>query len=602
MEQLRDMGVSHEKAETALQQSGGDLHEAIAIIFNESSEVSRSEDIPSINDIDIELSEPLSIFTQPHLYKRENIPVLVVRDDLSPSNIAAPLTTILSEINIIKNLVYSNFDLVEYTQDWFKRSNNNSFYNTLALSLAFLSPLSFRGFISANITNFFETSSLDEVATNFYQEITNIDSKFDSIFDSSIRNDEDNQNVIEDHRIFSFPIDLENMGSNLYQSFKALLWDENISIKRVSPILTIQLFGDYGKKFSLDETFYPEIYTEKYLKFIQGLINRREHVTHERMILTNKILHNNVFEGKSIKNMLKQSIKHLRKIEEENKDKENNKDDSLFDDLDECLVEEEKSETGGVKDLPGLGEKDTEGLSLGKSKDQESKDLISFSESLNSEKVPLTDSSISDDKKNVYENSTKVSNPIKPSDDLQDLSEQIAKVGNDKTNELNKLSDEYSSLDLGNHENILRYIKSSNLKYPTKYHLIGVVVSALKFYYKKKSGDKGWYFIESLATGGDVVIDFATYKASFEDVHDYVYRNSDKTLHLIYEKSGFDVEEADELPLGLREFINRDNEEIEKIGQSGESDEGLSVDKSVILDSDETPESSSEEEKKLVDI
>lgn len=110
-------------------------------------------------------------------------------------------------------------------------------------------------------------------------------------------------------------IDVETRNKNLYASLNELFWQKSFSrlgvikYSHVAPIVTYQLLCEEpsGILFELAEFLYPEIYSDKALKGVQGEVDKVDRAFVEMKESSKKKMDYTIFEGKPIRGLLKQT-------------------------------------------------------------------------------------------------------------------------------------------------------------------------------------------------------------------------------------------------------------------------------------------------------
>lgn len=121
-------------------------------------------------------------------------------------------------------------------------------------------------------------------------------------------------------------IDIDTRKTNVYETLNELFWQRGftklglIKYQKIAPIVTLHLMGDesmYGVPFQVDEEFYPEIYGEKALLRIQEEVKRMEAADVERRKVSKELMDLNVFEGKRLSSLLRQSTEIVGQVSKE---------------------------------------------------------------------------------------------------------------------------------------------------------------------------------------------------------------------------------------------------------------------------------------------
>lgn len=166
--------------------------------------------------------------------------------------------------------------------------------------------------------------------------------------------------------------------------------------------------------------------------------------------------------------------------------------------------------------------------------------------------------------------------------DLQELSDQIGNQKVKLTENLDGLNDLYSKLDIRNYENVLEKIRSKNEKLPTKYTLIGIILSDTEYYYKYK-GTSCWIYQKGVYSSNNIITDYEVDELDFltiqQDILQYTSVGA-KPMLLIY--SAVDIlDKSFSLANNeLQDFFKEDNSkyirqlaEAEKAENSGKDND-----------------------------
>lgn len=150
--------------------------------------------------------------------------------------------------------------------------------------------------------------------------------------------------------------------------------------------------------------------------------------------------------------------------------------------------------------------------------------------------------------------------------DLSQLSDEIASVKTQFINSLDELNELYSSLDVRNHENILRKIYESGIKFPTKYVLLGIILSDSEFYYKLHDSNT-WIYQKARYSANNVVTDYDIDELDFETIQQDILQytaTGTRPLLLIYVSSNILDEEVKVENSKVDKFFDEDNSQFKK--------------------------------------
>ncbi|CUM49942.1 uncharacterized protein AC631_00852 [Debaryomyces fabryi] len=120
--------------------------------------------------------------------------------------------------------------------------------------------------------------------------------------------------------------------------------------------------------------------------------------------------------------------------------------------------------------------------------------------------------------------------------DLQELSDQIGNQKVKLSDNLDGLNELYSKLDVRNYENVLEKIRSKNIKPPTKYTLIGIVLSDTEYYYKYK-GTSCWIYQKGIYSSNNIITDYEIDELDFATIQQDILQYTSvgaKPMLLIY--------------------------------------------------------------------
>lgn len=150
--------------------------------------------------------------------------------------------------------------------------------------------------------------------------------------------------------------------------------------------------------------------------------------------------------------------------------------------------------------------------------------------------------------------------------DLYQLSEKIDNQKVTLTKDLDSLNELYTRLDIRNYENVLENIRSQDVKFPTKYALIGIVLSDSEYYYKYK-GSSTWIYQKGIYSSNNIVVDYEIDELDFmaiqQDILQYTTTGA-KPMLLIYASvdildNSFSLDNNK-----LHDFFTSDNTEYSK--------------------------------------
>lgn len=113
-------------------------------------------------------------------------------------------------------------------------------------------------------------------------------------------------------------IDLDQPGRTLYEKLNELFWQQGfaklgcVKYSLVAPAVSYQLVGEeyaYAAPFELQETMYPEIYSDVALELVQAQVDEMHAAEGELREATRQLMDLNFFEGKRLDSLLRQSAR-----------------------------------------------------------------------------------------------------------------------------------------------------------------------------------------------------------------------------------------------------------------------------------------------------
>ncbi|CAN3374023.1 hypothetical protein DIURU_001771 [Diutina rugosa] len=150
---------------------------------------------------------------------------------------------------------------------------------------------------------------------NNIQHLTGKSSKIDQLFLSTVESITDNRS----NPLGLFSIEGESRRGNLYDSMTQLFWSEpdsvgSIRLSQCAPVMGFQL-GEANpgtEPFSLDEYFYPDIYSRKCADRFKSVYTKQQELKQYRSSLEAPIIDVTAFGGRSILGMLDQTKEYLQ--------------------------------------------------------------------------------------------------------------------------------------------------------------------------------------------------------------------------------------------------------------------------------------------------
>ncbi|CCE78892.1 Piso0_000926 [Millerozyma farinosa CBS 7064] len=164
--------------------------------------------------------------------------------------------------------------------------------------------------------------------------------------------------------------------------------------------------------------------------------------------------------------------------------------------------------------------------------------------------------------------------------DLEDISESIAESRERLTEKLTAVNEQYASLDVCSVDNVLQFIKNSDMDPPSAYLLIGVVMSDTDFYYRSRSGS--WVHQKGSYSARNDLVSMCVEEIDFNSVQQHLssYTQSlSRPFSLIYAREsllGKSVTSSNEF---VKAFFEHDNDLVKDkstISVHEQSDEVIS--------------------------
>lgn len=159
----------------------------------------------------------------------------------------------------------------------------------------------------------------DEVVLGAFEQIKSELELLAPVFESFVESVE--EQLCKD--LIVLEIDADVRRSNLYHTLNVLFWEKNfvkfgqIKYKEVAPLVTYQLIGDstsYSVPFELQETIYPEVYSDKALSAVENEVKKMREAETSLQQVSRNLMDLNVFEGKRITSLLRQSTQALNRV------------------------------------------------------------------------------------------------------------------------------------------------------------------------------------------------------------------------------------------------------------------------------------------------
>lgn len=150
----------------------------------------------------------------------------------------------------------------------------------------------------------------EEVVVHMLQQLMQTISSLNPILGSHIESEDDG--IFKE--LVVLEVDSDNRYPTLYQTLNEMFWQKDYSLlgcvkySTVAPVVTIQLLCDedsYTTAFELQDIFYPEIYSNKYVTQVQDQIETIKKAQTAQHALGRKLINLNFFEGKKVEDLLK---------------------------------------------------------------------------------------------------------------------------------------------------------------------------------------------------------------------------------------------------------------------------------------------------------
>ncbi|KAK6197345.1 uncharacterized protein RJT21DRAFT_123147 [Scheffersomyces amazonensis] len=324
-------------------------------------------------------------------------PVVLTQRSNYLENHIIPLLVILSQYDKFKSIFLTpektNYDY-GYSDNWFKHDSDlygneskPAFIIELQRMLAFLLPqYSKRSYMSGqlflrNLPNDLQydiehdrIDDLEDLIKKFYyvlhdntfKEFPNDNISINSLVESTIESLSEKAK----NDITVIPIDFESRSLNLFDTLTSLFWSDdetdedsvgNVQFVNIAPVLTFQLNGDDDgfrvQPFRIDEYFYPEIFSNKYVSVIKEMSTKKRQLIKQRNSITQSIMNFNSFEGKPIKKIMNQSLEFLKGIDQKETDVETK---NMIQDVGDLISNIQVKTTNLTNGLHELGAKNLE--------------------------------------------------------------------------------------------------------------------------------------------------------------------------------------------------------------------------------------------------
>lgn len=159
----------------------------------------------------------------------------------------------------------------------------------------------------------------EEVILNAYEHLMAEHQPLREVLESLVESVE--ENISKELTVLE--MDADTRRTNLYRTLNELFWQKGfaklglIKYKRVAPLVTYQLVGDssgYMAPFELQETVYPEVYSERAQTAVKREVEQMQRAENELQAVTRRVMGLNFFEGKKIASLLRQASDGLAAV------------------------------------------------------------------------------------------------------------------------------------------------------------------------------------------------------------------------------------------------------------------------------------------------
>lgn len=153
----------------------------------------------------------------------------------------------------------------------------------------------------------------EEAVLNAYEFMMQQHQQLRTVLESLVESVE--ENISKELTVLE--IDSDTRRNNLYNTLNELFWQRGfvklgqIKYKQVAPVVTYQLIGEstnYSVPFELQETVYPEIYSDIAEKAVEREVKQMREAEVSLQAVTRKLMELNFFEGKKILSLLRQAV------------------------------------------------------------------------------------------------------------------------------------------------------------------------------------------------------------------------------------------------------------------------------------------------------
>jgi hypothetical protein len=290
------------------------------------------------------------------MVRREGEPgvILPLRHNLLESYLAS-IIMIYAQIPRFRNIVLGHEYLTfPYKPNWWNRercSENPLLVQELQRLVAFLSESSHRSFASLfNIIGCFsklqteDIESLADFQEFIFSEICSLltsanysaKAECESLFKMYCITDNGSD---KPHEIHTIPIQVDTVRPFLYETIYSCLFqnEERIFLMKLSDIIPITFeegMNNLSVGFTVEETFYPQIYTYEHANILMNIDDEIENIKLKQRELNQKGFQLRAFGGKSVHRFLNETKNHLFKESVKIGEKENNSIDLTKDQTD----------------------------------------------------------------------------------------------------------------------------------------------------------------------------------------------------------------------------------------------------------------------------
>ncbi|CAN3475343.1 hypothetical protein DICA0_C07404 [Diutina catenulata] len=360
------MGFTPEQASQALAATNNDAENAIAYLLDDPVEeitplgapsagptpppppppparpepvvrVVNPENIPDLDEVPRYYDSMPSIFASPVARDPGTPTVVLPATARAVDNYVLPFVHIMSQVDSFREAVYSYASELEYDPRWANDtlevagSDSERFVAVLQLMVAYLtSTVTTRAYVASRALQASYPPDLrrDFALADDYEEclkrfVVAVDAHLKIVAGAApglvpmfLSTVESTAEPGQTTRLGVFVIEPETRRANIYDCVTSLFWGEGpvgaVRFKHTAPVLAFQVYGDdLAEPFSLDEVFYPGLYTGECADEAAAVNEEVVSLRQDRNRLGTEMMEYNAFEGRSIQGMLRQAGSQL---------------------------------------------------------------------------------------------------------------------------------------------------------------------------------------------------------------------------------------------------------------------------------------------------